>query len=137
DHFDPNNIQPEMFLGLKHIIEHAPMQPDMDFVTNIATQPQLTVSLNLNQDIDAQMNYPLVGNQIKYWKGVQQKCGVKIITRNKGDDLLNALADAKTPDQIAYFYCHALSSSLAQGGAQGSTLQLAKGDSVTLKDFML
>lgn len=137
DRFDPNNIQPELFLGLKHIIEHAPMQPDMDFVNSIATQPQLTVSLNVNQDIDAQMNYPLVGNQIKYWNAVQQKTGVKLITRNNGNDLLNALADEKTPDQIAYFYCHALSASLAQGGAQASVLQLAKGDSVTLKDFML
>ncbi len=137
DKFDANNIQPELFLGLKHIIEHAPMEPNMDFVTNIASQPALTVSLNLNKEIDAQMGFPLIKNQQKYWDARKQKGGVNIITRTSSDDLLNALADTNTPDQIAYFYCHAVSKNLNEGGANASTLQFGANQSVTLEDFML
>lgn len=137
DKFDPNNIQPELFLGLKHIIEHAPMEPNMDFVTNIASQPALTVSLNLNKEIDAQMGFPLIKNQQKYWDARKQKGGVNIITRTTSNDLITALADANTPDQIAYFYCHAVSKNIAEGGAGASTLQFGANQSVTLEDFML
>lgn len=137
DRFDPNNIDPDMFLGLKHIIEHAPMEPSMDFPPNIASAPQLTVSLNLNQEIDKQMNFPLIKNQQKYWDAKKKKGGLSLITRTSSTDLLNALADTSTPDQIAYFYCHAVSKNLSEGGANASTLQFGKNESVTLEDFIL
>jgi hypothetical protein len=137
DKFDANSIQPELFLGLKHIIEHAPMEPNMDFPPDIASQPQLLVSLNLNQEIDQQMGFPLIKNQIQYWNAKQNKGGVKIITRTRGSDVVNALADENTPDQIAYFYCHAVSKNLNEGGANASTLQFGAQQSVTLEDLLL
>jgi hypothetical protein len=83
------------------------------------------------------MGFPLIGNQIKYWDGVKDKGGVSLITRTTGSDLINAFADQATPDQITYFYCHAVSKGLNEGGPRASTLQLGTGQSVTLKDFML
>lgn len=137
DKFDANNIQPELFLGLKHIIEVAPMEPNMDFPTDIASQPQLNVSLNLNQEIDKQMGFPLIKNQIQYWDARAQKGGVKIITRTRGSDVVDALADENTADQIAYFYCHAVSKNLNEGGANASTLQFGAQQNVTLEDLLL
>lgn len=137
ERFDPNNIDPEMFLGLKHIIEHAPMEPSMDFPTSIASQPQLTVSLNLNREIDKEMNFPLIANQQKYWDTRMKKGGISIITRTTSSALLTALADTNTPDQIAYFYVHAISKNIAEGGANASMLKLGKNESVTLEDFLL
>lgn len=137
DRFDPNNIQPEMFLGLKHIIEVAPMEPSMNFPTNIASNPNLTVSLNLNQDIDKQMGFPLIKNQVQYWNARKQKGGVNLVTRTDASTLLDALNSDKTPDQISYFYCHAVSKNLAEGGAGASVLQMGANQSVTLDDFLL
>lgn len=137
DKFDGNNIQPELFLGLKHVVEVAPMEPAMDFATGIASRPQLTVSLNLNQEIDKQMNFPLIKNQVQYWNAREQKGGVNVITRTRSSDVVSALADEKTPDQIAYFYCHAVSKNLNEGGANASTLQFGANQNVTLEDLML
>ncbi len=137
DRFDANNVQPELFLGLKHIIEIAPMEPNMDFPPRITSQPQLNVSLNLNAEIDKQMNFPLIKNQIQYWNAKQNKGGIHLTTRTRGSDVVDALADANTPDQIAYFYCHAVSKNLNQGGANASTLQFGAQQAVTLADLLL
>ncbi|TAH50360.1 MAG: CHAT domain-containing protein [Chloroflexota bacterium] len=137
DRFDPDNIQPELFLGLKHIIEHQPMEEKMDFAPSISSNPQLTVSLNLNRDIDKQMNFPLIKNQEKYWAARAQKGGVKVLTRASGDELMSALESATTPDQITYFYCHALSKNLAEGGADASLLQLGENETLKLEDLRL
>lgn len=143
--FDPDNIKPELFLGLKHIIEHAPMQPKMDFTHHIASQPQLTVSLNLNQEIDAQMNFPLIKNQKKYWDKLGQEKKINVVTRTNGSDVLKAFADAKTPDQITYFYCHAVSRALGEEDPKtkrkytpdDSMLQFGANQAVTFRDFRL
>jgi len=143
--FDPNNINPELFLGLKHIIEVAPMQPKMDFANNIPSRPQLTVSLNLNQEIDAQMNFPLIKNQQQYWDQLKQQKPINLLTRTSGSDVLNALANPKTPDQITYFYCHAVSRTLGEVDPKtnkrytpdDSMLQFGANQSVTFRDFRL
>lgn len=147
ERFDPNNVKPELFLGFKHIIEHIPMQPNMDFPRNIASQPKLSVSLNLNREIDRDMGFPLIANQEKFWQGVQQKTGINIVTRTTRDSLVNALADTNTPDQIAYFYCHAVSRELGEKikattnrpevvvDPEDSILKLSEKDVVTLKDL--
>lgn len=143
--FDPNNINPELFLGLKHILEVAPMQPKMDFAHNIPSQPQLTVSLNVNQDIDAQMGYPLIQNQIKDWEKIAKQKKIQLVTRTQGAEVLDAFANAQTPDQITYFYCHAVSRALNEVDPKtnkrytpdDSTLQFNAKQSVTLRDFRL
>lgn len=137
ERFDPNNIQTELFLGLKHSIEHAPMQPAVGFPSSITAQPQLTVSLNLNVEIDRQMGFPLVGNQQKYWDAIQSRENIRLITRTSGTQVLGALADANTPDQIMYFYCHATSGRLTEGGPRAARLQFGSNQLVTLEDMLL
>jgi len=136
EEYDPQQIHPEWFLGLKHIIEHIPLQQTM-LVTDSAIDSQdgLTVSINVNKDIDAQMGAPLVAEQIDYW---EKQAGVKLVQRQSSADLIEALRSTQTTaDQVIYFYCHAVSKDLQEGGPDASTLVLSKSDKVTLKDLKL
>src|SRR5581483_9518739 len=54
-----------------------------------------------------------------------------------GDALLEALGNERTPDQIAYFFCHAVSTGLNEGGPRAARLQFGANQSVTLRDFLL
>ena len=139
DEYDPDNVNPEMFLGLKHIIEHIPLQPGMQVTdTTIDSRPSLAVSLNVNADIDQQMGAPLIANQRRYWDAISQGGGVQVIARESQDQVMQALADTSTSDQILYFYCHAVSKSLAEGGGpDASTLVLSGSQHLTLEDLHL
>lgn len=135
DTLDINNIKPESFLGLKHIVEHIPFQEGTGYSEKINSQPRLTISLNLNTEIDQQMHFPLIQNQLDYWQKKQPQAGLEIIKRTSGNDVMSALANAATTDQIMYFYCHAETAEFAQGGANASQLQFGKGQSLTLSDL--
>jgi hypothetical protein len=139
DEYDPDDVDPEMFLGLKHIIEHIPLQPGMQVIdTTVDSQPGLAVSLNVNADIDRQMGMPLIAGQRSYWEQIGQAGGVEVIVRESGDEVTRALADTSTADQILYFFCHAISKSLAEGGGpDDSTLVLSGDGRVTLGDLNL
>jgi len=139
DEYDPDDVNPELFLGLKHVIEHIPLQPGMRVIdTTVDSQPGLAVSLNVNADIDRQMGMPLIAGQRSYWEQIGQAGGVEVTVRESGDEVTRALADAATADQILYFYCHAISKSLAEGGGpDDSTLVLSGDQRVTLGDLNL
>jgi len=139
DDYDPDDVTPELFLGLKHVIEHIPLQPGMRVIDNtIDSRPGLTVSLNVNADIDRQMGLPVIASQRSYWDQVSQRGGVEVIVRESGDEVTRALADPATLDQVLYFYCHAISKSLAEGGGpDDSTLVLSGDQRVTLQDLNL
>ena len=139
DEYDPEDINPELFLGLKHIVEHIPLQPHMQVLDGtIDSQPALAVSLNVNTDIDQQMGRPLIAGQRSYWDKLDQSDDVQVIVRESKDEVTQALADTATPDQILYFYCHAISKSLAEaGGPDDSTLVLSGGQRLTLEDLNL
>ncbi|MCD6344060.1 MAG: CHAT domain-containing protein, partial [Anaerolineae bacterium] len=139
DEYDPEDINPELFLGLKHIIEHIPLQQNMQVTdTTIDSHPALAVSLNVNADIDQQMGRPLIADQRNYWDKLDQSGGAQVIVRESKDEVTQALADTATPDQILYFYCHAISKSLAEaGGPDDSTLVLSGGQRLTLEDLNL
>jgi hypothetical protein len=139
DKYDEKQIDPQSFLGLKHIIEHIPLQPNMQ-VTRCAveSQPHLTVSLNVNADIDQQMKTPLIANQVSDWQKIKQSTGIQLEVRKTVDVLTQALANATTPDNLLYFYCHAVSKALAEGGGpDASTLVLSGNGRVTLEDLNL
>ncbi len=137
DEYDPNQVDPELFLGLKHIIEHIPLQQTMQVIDGrIDSRPSLAISLNVNTDIDQQMGVPLITNQVKYWDKISQKGGTQVVVRKSKDEVTQALADASTSDRILYFYCHAISKSLAEGGGpDASTLVLSGGGRLTLGDL--
>lgn len=139
DKYDEKQIDPQSFLGLKHIIEHIPLQPNMQVTRRaVESQPQLTVSLNVNTDIDTQMKFPLIKNQVDDWQKIAKSSGVQVIERRKREEVTQALADTATPDNILYFYCHAISKSLAEGGGpDDSTLVLSGKGHLTLGDLYL
>jgi len=106
--------------------------------TTIDSRPSLIVSLNVNTGIDRQMGVPLIADQRRYWDQVGQSGGAQVVVRETGDEVRQALADTSTSDQILYFYCHAVSKSLAEGGGPDtSTLVLSGGQRLTLKDLHL
>jgi len=139
DEFDPDHIEPELFLGLKHIIEHIPLQPAMQVISDqVESHPSLTISLNVNTDIDQQMGMPFIANQVTDWQKISQRSGAQVLVRKTKDEVTQALADVSTPDQILYFYCHAISKSLAEGGGpDASTLVLSGQGHLTLEDLNL
>lgn len=138
DEFDENNVDPNLFLGARHIIENKPMEADMNFRQTIASKPALTVGLNLNPDIDQQLKLDVIRKQENYFTGLTQNPEIQIIPRKTGDDIFKAWTNTNTPDQIAYFYCHANSMTLAQGGAAENRLEFGVGRWIyTLKDFMM
>jgi hypothetical protein len=139
DEFDPDDIDPELFLGLKHIIEHIPLQPTMQVISGqVESDPPLTVSLNVNTDIDQQMGMPFIANQVTDWQKISQSSNTQVLVRETKDEVTQALADVSTPDQILYFYCHAVSRSLAEGGGpDASTLVLSGQGHLTLEDLNL
>jgi hypothetical protein len=137
EEYDPGNVDPEMFLGLRHIIEHIPLQPGMHVVDReIDSHPGLTVSLNVNADIDLQMGGAFIADQRDYWERIERSGGARVILRKTEDAVRKALADPTTADQLLYFYCHAISKSLAEGGGpDASTLVLSGGERLTLGDL--
>jgi len=139
DEYDPADIHTDWFLGFKHIIEHIPLQQQMMVTDNVIDASNgLTVSLNVNKDIDADMRAPLVGSQVDYWTGVEKEGNLKLVQRTSSADLINALRVTKsTEDQIFYFYCHAVSKDLEEGGPDSSTLVISRTDKISLKDLKL
>jgi hypothetical protein len=137
EEYDPSQVDPEMFLGLKHIIEHIPLQPGMHVIhSEIDSRPGLTVSLNVNADIDLQMGASFIADQQDYWNEIEQSGSARVILRKTQDEVQRALGDPTTADQLLYFYCHAVSKSLAEGGGpDASTLVLSGGERLTLADL--
>jgi hypothetical protein len=140
DRYDPNNINSDLFLGFKHIIEHIPLQQNLRVTSNrVDASNPLQVSLNVNMDIDKAMGVPLIGNQLKYW-GDLQGGGARLVvsTRKTRDEVTAALSDPSTPDQVVYFYCHAASRDVGeQGGVNESALVLSGEGRLTLKELKL
>jgi hypothetical protein len=140
DRFDPKDINPDLFLGFKHIIEHIPLQQNLRVTSSqIDGSSPVNVSLNVNMDIDKAMGVPLIGRQIKDWDALQSGgARVAVITRKTRSDVAGALADPSTPDQIVYFYCHGISKDVGeQGGVNESTLVLSGNERLTLADLKL
>ncbi len=139
DRFDPDHIDPEMFLGFKHVIEHIPLQPAMQVLANrIDGRPLLSVSLNVNADIDAQMGIPVIAEQLEYWSQTSKRVGTKLVVRKTQEEVKRALADISSSDQLLYFYCHAVSKSLSEGGGPDASALVLTGDGrLTLGDLSI
>ena len=117
------------FLGMRHIIEQIPLQTTLS-VSDCkipSDQPELTVSVNVNDAIDEQMGVTVVADQKAYWDGARAKRKrVRVLGRNTAANVMKALASGETTDQILYFYCHAEAAGLdAPGGPDSSCLVLS------------
>lgn len=136
--FDPDSVQPERFLGFKHVIEHIPLQPSMQVVDSIIkSQPNLTVSLNVNREIEKESGQPLIQEQVNYWNDVAVQHAAKVVVRDSREAIEKSLADPNNADQLLYFYCHAVSKSLDEGGGPDDSRLEFPGSSLTLKDLKL
>ncbi len=127
------------FLGMRHVIEQIPFQSDLaSCETEIASVPDLTVSVNVNTVIDKQIPGALVSRQASFWtRTAAARRRVKVRSRFMAAELMQALSDGTTDDRILYFYCHAASAGLASpGGPDSSCLQLTDAR-VTLRDLSL
>lgn len=138
DRFNPNQIDPELFLGFKHIIEHIPLQQSMQVTDNrIDSQPGLKISLNVNTDIDQALGYPLVGDQVSYWEGVQKdNTTLALVTHTTRQQVTGALSDPANQDQVLYFYCHGAAGETGKkGGIDASALWLSGNGRLTKEDL--
>ena len=108
----PEDVDPELFMGLKHVVEQVPLQESLQVIdSNIDISAGLKVSLNLNTDIS-----PLITNNImSFWNEQVQQGSTSFSLRKDGGQVLAALEDTTDSlEQIMYFYCHAVSRSLLE-----------------------
>src|SRR3546814_19611476 len=81
------------------------------------------------------MQLDVVGRQQRYWDGIAlTRPDVRVKRRASGDELLKALDDPQTDDEILYLYCHASPAALDDpGGPDGASLRLDDGPPLTLR----
>jgi hypothetical protein len=110
---DLDHIEPEMFLGLKHVIEHIPSQKNFSYFSlNIDGTPKFTISLNLDEGIDGEaeargITKKVVGEQVEFWSRLKASGSVDLIVRGSSDELIEELRNHSMSERLIYFYCHA------------------------------
>jgi hypothetical protein len=130
-----DDIDFERFIGMKLVVEQIPLRNDkFGRDTRIPADPGgLSVSLNLNTDIDTQMKADIVAAQESYWNQAITACpAIRLHRRTQAAELVDALNNADTDDQILYFFCHAESIGLKGGGPGSSSLTLSGNGSLDL-----
>jgi CHAT domain-containing protein len=128
------------FIGMRHLIEQIPLQNTITVSDNIipSDKPRLTVSVNVNSGIDAQMGADFVAQQQSFWEGATaSRKRVRVVARTMGAEVVRALADGSTEDQILYFYCHAESTDLTDAGGPDSSSLVFSDARLTLGDLNL
>jgi hypothetical protein len=135
---DDAELDWDNFIGMRHVIEQIPLQniPTVSDSMIVSDKPALAVSVNLNSGIDQQMRADFVARQQSFWADAMTSRGsMKVTARTKSTEVVRALADDTTDDQIVYFFCHADSKGLAAaGGPDASSLVLTDGR-ITLGDL--
>ena len=128
-------IDPNAFLGFRHILEQIPLQQNVTVLEpNIFSEPALSVSVNFNADIDAEMTLGVIAEQEAYWKRLEE-AGATVARTQDAAALLQRLQQA-SDDQILYFYCHA-GGGRPDEGPNSVYLGLGGGQRITLDDLEL
>jgi len=128
------------FLGMSHIIEQIPLQTAMTTLNGVIDggPSGLSVSVNFNESIDEQMHADFVSRQVQYWgAGADFTPPINLVSRTKRTELVGALKDGATPDQILYLFCHAVAAGLTGDGPDASCLVLSGDERITLGDLNL
>ena len=140
DTSDAAVIDPELFLGMRHVVEQIPLQTGMLVDTTVidSGSPSLAVSINVNADIDGgKLNLDGVARQLAYWDKCATSAGahLTVAPRRTRAELLAALRDGAR-DQFMYLYCHAVTNAPADpGGIRNAAFLLTGGERVTLADL--
>ncbi|WP_222272351.1 CHAT domain-containing protein [Modestobacter marinus] len=120
----------DLFLGMRHIVECIPFRSGFpDIGTDIPSDPQLSVGLNLNTAIDQELEGDYVACQQVWWsQSSARRPRMRVIPRSRRAEILTALADTGCADQIFYLYCHATASGARDaGGIDACSLELTDG----------
>jgi hypothetical protein len=128
------------FMGMRHIIERIPLQNTLTVSDPgiPSDKPQLMVSLNVNSGIDTQMHSDFVAQQQAFWADAKaSRKRVRVTAQTTSAEVVKALADGATEDQILYFYCHAESSGLTDPGGPDTSCLVLTDASITLGDLNL
>ncbi|MGX1159801.1 CHAT domain-containing protein [Arthrobacter sp. SLBN-100] len=128
------------FLGMSHIIEQIPLQTAMTTLSGVIDSGPtgLSVSVNFNESIDEQMHADFVARQVQYWGAAADfRPPINLVSRTKRAELVGALKDAASPDQILYLFCHAVAAGLTGDGPDASCLVLSGDERITLGDLNL
>lgn len=108
-----DHVEPEMFLGLKHIIEHIPSQNNFSYFSlSIDGTPKFTISLNIDEGIDEEaaargIAKKVVGEQVEFWNRLKAGGSVDLTVRGSSDELIEVLRNHSMSERLIYFYCHA------------------------------
>ena len=128
------------FIGMRHVIEQIPLQNTLS-VTDCSIpsdKPQLSVSVNVNSGIDAQMGTDFVKTQQSFWANATAvRKRMRVTSRTTRAEVVRALADGTTDDQIFYFYCHAESTGLTDPGGPDTSCLVLTDARVTLGELNL
>ena len=127
------------FLGMRHVIEQLPLQPGLGTVDNqIASAPELTVSVNVNTAIDdPAQGLTLVAAHQQHWRDTAAaRSGLSLLTRSTRTEVVRALA-AGAGDQVVYFCCHATSGGQDNGDPDAAAIIMAEDDAATVRDLNL
>ena len=135
EEFDPEHVDPERFLGLRHIVEHIPYL-EMPAIEATITAEPLHAGIHLGARIDqnpARQVSPglmaawkkVIDEQRDFWTRVGQSGGASVDIRDSSDRVWKALTGKETPDQMVYFYGHAKSADLDDtNGPDGASLEV-------------
>jgi hypothetical protein len=125
------------FLGMRHIVEQLPLQMSMRTSdTRIPTEPSLAVSVNLNASIDKSMGTTIVADHQQYWTDTAAaRTGLTLVSRSTKTEVVRALNDSATGDQVVYFYCHARAGK--PGNRDAAAIIMGTGDEATVADLDL
>ncbi len=129
----------DYFLGMRHVVEQLPLQPYLDTRNNqIPSRPELAVSVNVNTFIDPSMGITLVAGHQRYWKDTAAaRPGLTLISRSTKSEVVRALADGHTADQVVYFYCHATAGGQNNGDPDAAEIIMGRNDKTSLADLNL
>jgi hypothetical protein len=126
------------FIGMRHMVDQKTLNsPDqvLGLTSIIPSKPKLFVGLNINEEIDSKMKAKHVDLQLKWWSKKVLTGHVKVIVRKNYSEIVKALKEKTTKDQILYFYCHATAGDLSPSSGPGAASLGLSDRSVTLSEL--
>lgn len=137
---DPENVDPSGFWGFKHVVEYRPefsSPTPVSFFPEIAADKQLKLGFVCNTAIDEELTRkgfgPVVKPQSEYFRTLD---GVDVTEYpNRADLIGKLLGNPDSPEQIIYFYCHAVSTLPGEAGGVAASKFILSDGPVMLRDL--
>jgi hypothetical protein len=100
---DGGNFRWEGFWGYRHLIEHNTRDIDLEQVLRPAEGGKLLASVNVDEQLDAELGVPCIAPQLAFFK---QSDALTVVERRTRSELQLALSADAFDDRIVYFCCH-------------------------------